>query len=110
MRRTVPISGSSPVTPAEPRDARRVAEALLTTGALQGAIFASANFSIIATDAKGVIQLFNVGAERMLGYSAAEVIDVITPAALSDAQELVDRAAAEKRLFASAFLRPCMVK
>ena len=93
MRRTVPISGSSPVTPAEPRDARRVAEALLTTGALQGAIFASANFSIIATDAKGVIQLFNVGAERMLGYSAAEVIDVITPAALSDAQELVDRAA-----------------
>jgi sensor histidine kinase regulating citrate/malate metabolism len=28
----------------------------------------SANFSSIATDAKGVIQMFNVGAERMLGY------------------------------------------
>ena len=44
---------------------------LLNTGALQSAIFNSANFSSIATDAKGVIQIFNVGAERMLGYSAA---------------------------------------
>jgi hypothetical protein len=38
--------------------------ALLKTGALQNAIFNSANFSSIATDEKGVIQLFNVGAER----------------------------------------------
>jgi len=45
-------------------------EALLITGALQSAIFNSANFSSIATDAKGVIQIFNVGAERMLGYTA----------------------------------------
>jgi len=37
-------------------------------GALQQTIFSSANFSCIATDAKGVIQLFNVGAEYMLGY------------------------------------------
>ena len=50
-------------------------EALLKTGALQDAILNSANFSIIATDEKGVIQIFNVGAERMLGYTAAEVID-----------------------------------
>ncbi|MBF8299787.1 MAG: sensor hybrid histidine kinase [Acidobacteria bacterium] len=42
--------------------------------ALQNAIFNSANFSSIATDAKGVIQIFNVGAERMLGYTAAEVV------------------------------------
>ena len=56
-------------------------EALLTTEALQNAIFNSANFSSIATDAKGVIQIFNVGAERMLGYTAAEVVDTITPAA-----------------------------
>ena len=41
--------------------------ALLKAGALQRAIFNSANFSSIATDAKGVIQIFNVGAERMLG-------------------------------------------
>ncbi len=47
--------------------------ALLKTGALQSAIFNSANFSSIATDEKGVIQIFNVGAERMLGYAAADV-------------------------------------
>jgi signal transduction histidine kinase len=74
-------------------DVRR-AEALLTTGALQSAIFNSANFSSIATDAKGVIQIFNVGAERMLGYSAAEVIDKITPADISDPQEVIARAKA----------------
>ena len=50
-------------------------EALLKAGALQSAIFNSANFSSIATDAKGVIQIFNVGAERMLGYTAAEVMN-----------------------------------
>src|SRR3954466_1519965 len=66
--------------------------ALLKTGALQNAIFNSANFSSIATDEKGVIQLFNVGAERMLGYTAAEVVDKITPADISDPQEVVTRA------------------
>jgi PAS domain S-box-containing protein len=66
---------------------------LLKAGALQDAIFNSANFSSIATDAQGVIQIFNVGAERMLGYTADEVIDRITPAGISDAQELVARAA-----------------
>jgi signal transduction histidine kinase/ActR/RegA family two-component response regulator len=69
-------------------------EALLKTGALQDAIFNSANFSSIATDAKGVIQIFNVGAERMLGYTAAEVMNKITPADISDPQELIARAKA----------------
>ncbi len=67
-------------------------EALLKTGALQDAIFNSANFSSIATDEKGVIQLFNVGAERMLGYTALEVVDKITPADISDPQEVIARA------------------
>jgi PAS domain S-box-containing protein len=67
-------------------------EALLKAGALQSAIFNSANFSSIATDAKGVIQIFNVGAERMLGYTAAEVMNKITPADISDPQELIARA------------------
>ncbi len=70
------------------------AEALLKAGALQSAIFNSANFSCIATDAKGVIQIFNVGAERMLGYAAADVTNKITPAHISDPEELVARAAA----------------
>jgi PAS domain S-box-containing protein len=69
-------------------------KALLKTGALQNAILNSANFSSIATDDKGVIQLFNVGAERMLGYSAADVVDRITPADISDPQEMIARAAA----------------
>jgi PAS domain S-box-containing protein len=69
-------------------------EVLLKAGALQRAIFNSANFSSIATDAKGVIQIFNVGAERMLGYTAAEVMNKITPADISDSQELVARAKA----------------
>jgi len=73
--------------------ARKQAEdALLKAGALQSAIFNSANFSSIATDAKGVIQIFNVGAERMLGYAAAEVMNKITPADISDPQEVIQRA------------------
>jgi len=65
-----------------------------TAGALQRAIFNSANFSSIATDSKGVIQIFNVGAERMLGYSAEEVMNKITPADISDPEELIARAVA----------------
>ena len=69
-------------------------EAVIKAGALQDAIFNSANFSSIATDAKGVIQIFNVGAERMLGYLAEEVMNTITPAEISDPQELITRAKA----------------
>lgn len=69
-------------------------ESLLKAGALQTAILNSATFSSIATDAKGVIQIFNVGAERMLGYSAAEVVDKITPADLADPLEVVARSSA----------------
>src|SRR5437764_3800344 len=69
-------------------------EVVLRAGALQSAIFNSANFSSIATDAKGVIQIFNVGAERMLGYTAAEVMNKITPAEISDPQEVIARAKA----------------
>jgi len=80
-------------TAAGQKEVRRK-DLLLKTGALQTAILNSANFSSIATDEKGVIQLFNVGAERMLGYAAAEVVDQITPADISDPQELIARAAA----------------
>jgi PAS domain S-box-containing protein len=73
---------------------KRAEEALLKAGALQSAIFNSANFSSIATDEKGVIQIFNVGAERMLGYAAADVMNKITPADISDPQEVIKRAEA----------------
>ena len=71
-----------------------VRQPLLKAGTLQNAIFNSANFSSIATDAQGVIQIFNVGAERMLGYDAIDVVDKITPAGISDAHEIIMRAAA----------------
>ncbi|MBF0291958.1 MAG: PAS domain S-box protein, partial [Nitrospinae bacterium] len=73
---------------------KQAEEALLKAGALQSAIFNSANFSSIATDAKGVIQIFNVGAERMLGYTAADVMNKNTPADISDPQEVIARAKA----------------
>ena len=72
----------------------RQKQALARVSTLQRAIFNSANFSSIATDAKGVIQIFNVGAERMLGYTAAEVMNKITPADISDPQEVIARAKA----------------
>ena len=78
----------------EARIKNRRNEDLLKTGILQNAILNSANFSNIATDAAGVIQIFNIGAERMLGYAAADVINKLTPADISDPEELVVRAKA----------------
>jgi signal transduction histidine kinase/ActR/RegA family two-component response regulator len=75
-------------------DAAAARSALLKAGALQNAILTSANFSIIATDEKGIIQLFNVGAERMLGYRADEVVDRISPSDIHDPQEVMARAQA----------------
>jgi PAS domain S-box-containing protein len=76
-------------------------KALLKAGALQNAILTSANFSIIATDEKGIIQLFNVGAERMLGYLAAEVVNRISPSDIHDPQEVTARAEALSRELAT---------
>ena len=67
-------------------------EAARKAGALQQSVLNSADFAIIATDEKGIIQLFNNGAERMLGYSAAEVVNKITPAHISDPQEVIAHA------------------
>ena len=80
-------------------------EVLFQTGALQNAILNSANVSIIATDEKDIIQLFNIGAERMLGYTAADVLNKITPADISDSQEVIARANALSHEL-SAAIRP----
>lgn len=98
------MSSTSPRVGGHPRKEIRIAlsditerrrqEALLNSGALQSAIFNSVNFSCIATDASGVIQIFNAGAEHMLGYAASEVLNRITPAQLSDVPELIARARA----------------
>jgi len=85
---------TTPLAPGAETGAAVEAITDLKTGALQDAIFNSANFSSIATDAKGVIQIFNIGAETMLGYAAAEVVNKITPADISDPQEVIARAKA----------------
>jgi signal transduction histidine kinase/ActR/RegA family two-component response regulator len=95
----MPRRGTDPARAGSADDPGRVADigrrdALLKTGALQNAILTSANFSIIATDEKGIIQLFNVGAERMLGYKAAEVVNRISPSDIHDPQEVSARARA----------------
>src|SRR6266852_7690034 len=97
----MPTADKSPADAVEATLNVRHPEALLKAGALQSAIFNSANFSSIATDAKGVIQIFNVGAERMLGYAAADVMNKITPADISDPPELIARAKALSVEFAT---------
>jgi hypothetical protein len=72
-------------------------DALLKTGPCRNAIFNGANFSSIATDEKGVIQIFNVGAERMLGCAAADGVNQITPAYISDPREVTARGGIERR-------------
>jgi len=86
---------------AEGNGETRRQEALLKTGALQNAILTSANFAIIATDEKGIIQLFNTGAEHLLGYSAAEVVNRISPSEMHDPQEVMARAQALSRELAT---------
>jgi len=73
---------------------KRLQSSLVKMGALEDAILTSANFSIIATDELGVIQLFNIGAESMLGYAAADVLNSVTPADISDPHEIIARASA----------------
>lgn len=93
-KHTADVPHTEPQSRAEKIVESRRQQTLLKAGALQDAIFNSAYFSSIATDEKGVIQIFNVGAERMLGYQAEDVVNLITPADISDPNELITRAAA----------------
>jgi PAS domain S-box-containing protein len=72
----------------EVHDRRRAEQSLSETLSLMQAIFESANQSIISTDVSGVIRTFNRAAERMLGYSAEEMIGKETPVILHDAPEV----------------------
>ena len=66
--------------------ARRRAESL------SAGILASAAYSLIATDAAGTIEVFNRGAERLLGYAAEEVVGRTTPVIIHDFDEVRRRA------------------
>jgi len=56
---------------------------------LKQAILDSADFAIISTDLEGIIQSFNVAAERMLGYAASEVVGKTSPAIFHALNEIV---------------------
>ncbi|MDR9436398.1 MAG: response regulator, partial [Thiohalophilus sp.] len=68
------------------------AEMLSHTLGIKNAILNSANFTIIATDENGLIMSFNKAAERILGYSASEVIGQHNPLMFHDSQEIAARA------------------
>jgi PAS domain S-box-containing protein len=73
--------------------ARKEAEdAMHETLELQRAILDSSDYSIISTDVKGVIQTFNRAAEKLLGYSAAELIGKETPLKYNDPLDIKARA------------------
>ena len=55
---------------------------------LGGVLGAATEQSIIATDLEGTITLFNTGAEKMLGYTAHEMVGISSPAPLHLAEEV----------------------
>ena len=65
---------------------------LIKSKELQSSIIASASYSIIATDQQGTIIAMNKASERMLWYSADELVGKYTPEILHDKDEVVIRA------------------
>jgi PAS domain S-box-containing protein len=74
---------------------RRQAEETVRTSnnLLKSVIRAATAYSIIGTDANGLIKLFNEGATLMLGYRSEDVIDKVTPLLFHDPDEVMERAA-----------------
>lgn len=64
------------------------AEILETRSWLQAIIDSSTEVALISTDPRGTIRLFNTGAERMLGYSADELVGQHSPALFHDPAEI----------------------
>ncbi|MBI2813616.1 MAG: PAS domain S-box protein [Opitutae bacterium] len=58
----------------------------------QRAVLNGTPFSVITTTPEGIIEVFNAGAEAMLGYAAAEMIGRQTPAVIHLAAEVEARA------------------
>lgn len=58
---------------------------------LQRVILDGTDYAIISTDLNGIIQTFNAGAEKMLGYSMDELVGKVTPKIFFDRQEVIAR-------------------
>jgi len=74
-------------------DMAKEAEILSTRSWLQAVVDSSSEVAMISTDTAGVIQLFNPGAERMLGYKAEELVGLQSPAMFHVEEEVSRRAA-----------------
>jgi PAS domain S-box-containing protein len=77
---------------------RRVEAKLREVSVLQKAVLNSANYAIIATDSRGIVQSYNHAAEKMLGYTAGEVVGKVTPIIWRDPEEvkvMMEKAARE---------------
>jgi PAS domain S-box-containing protein len=72
---------------------KSIEKALREKQAFQDAIVASAGVCVIAVDIQGKIASFNRTAERLLGYTAQEVVGRMSPLALHVPEELAARAA-----------------
>jgi PAS domain S-box-containing protein len=72
---------------------KQTEDALQATSMLQRAILDGASYAIISTSTDGIIKTFNHGAERMLGYTAAELVGRATPEVFHDREEVAARAA-----------------
>src|ERR1700722_1761655 len=59
---------------------------------VSGVLAAATECSIMGTDLDGTITIFNTGAERMLGHSAAEMVGLRTPVFVHDVDEIAARA------------------
>ena len=66
---------------------------LLKSGTLQNAVISSSKLSIIATDTAGLIQIYSFGAQKMLGYPTAQLLQQKTPISLFQPDYLLKRAA-----------------
>ena len=71
--------------------AERTTELKSVNTMLEGVLHAASEVAIIATDVDGTIRLFNEGAERMLGYSADEVVGKQSPAIFHVGEEVEKR-------------------
>ncbi|HSB96758.1 MAG TPA: diguanylate cyclase [Spongiibacteraceae bacterium] len=74
------------------REKKRSEQQLARTNALLSSIIRSAPFSIIASDRDGIITAISPAGERLVGYSAAELVGRCTPAILHDSAEVANRA------------------
>ena len=82
----------------ELRERRRIEAKLREVSVLQKAVLNSANYAIIATDSRGIVQSYNPAAEKMLGYTAGEVVGKVTPMLWRDEEEvkgMIEKAARE---------------